>query len=122
MVEKHQPQIPRRVSYSTTTVALLLGVCEHTAAKLIDNRIIQGFRLPTKRRDRRVSHEALCNYVCAHYELGIDLAAVFGPDWDQPVSAAELKARRPKRAARTTDGEADDQPHTIAMNHQQKSA
>jgi excisionase family DNA binding protein len=49
--------------YSTGELATLMGTSQSTAIRLIDQHEISGFFMPGKRRDRRVTHQALVAFV-----------------------------------------------------------
>jgi hypothetical protein len=55
--------IPTARFFSTGQVAQALGVGRGVAIRLIDRRQICGFRLPGVRRDRRVTDQALADYL-----------------------------------------------------------
>ena len=56
-------QIAVKEFYTAGDLAFLMGVAHATAIRLIDQREIRGFWLPTKRRQRRVTHGALVAFV-----------------------------------------------------------
>ena len=50
-------QIAVKEFYTAGDLAFLMGVSHATAIRLIDQREIRGFWLPTKRRQRRITHK-----------------------------------------------------------------
>ena len=56
-------QIAVKEFYTAGDIAFLMGVAHATAIRLIDQREIRGFWLPTKRRQRRITHKNLIAYV-----------------------------------------------------------
>ena len=56
-------QIAVKEFYTVGDLAYLMGVAHATAVRLIDQREIFGIWLPTKRRQRRITHNALIAFV-----------------------------------------------------------
>jgi hypothetical protein len=49
--------------YSVGQIAVLRGVSHTTVINMINQGVLAGYRMPTKRRDRRVTHQALISFV-----------------------------------------------------------
>jgi hypothetical protein len=101
--------------YTVGQIAVLMGVAHTTAIRLIDQKVINGFWVPAKRRYRRVSHRALITFVRRNsafmyildnidgYDPGIDF-----PDGIEPLSptthpvgsAAPRSPERPRSSYR----------------------
>jgi hypothetical protein len=101
--------------YSAGEIAVLMGVAHSTAIRLIDQGEIRGFWMPTKRRYRRVAHQALIAFVRRNpafrymldklngYDPGVDFpeGAEPPPSTTRPfVSAAPRSPERPRLAFR----------------------
>jgi len=73
--------------YTAGDLAFLMGVAHATAVRLIDRREIAGFWLPTKRRQRRITHNALIAFVRRNPGLRYMLERLKGydPRVDFPV-------------------------------------
>ena len=82
-------QIAVKEFYTVGDLAFLMGVAHATAIRLIDQGEIRGFWLPTKRRQRRVTHKALIAFVRRHPDFRYMLDKLKGhdPRVDFPVGA-----------------------------------
>jgi len=80
-------QIAMKEFYTAGDLAFLMGVAHATATRLIDQREIGGFWLPTKRRQRRITHKALIAFVRRHPDLRymLDKLNGYDPRVDFPV-------------------------------------
>ena len=90
-------QIAVKEFYTVGDLAYLMGVAHSTAIRLIDQREIGGFWLPTKRRQRRVTHGALVAFVRRNPDLRYMLDKLKGhdPRVDFPVGAEPPPPARP---------------------------
>jgi hypothetical protein len=72
--------------YSTGQLALILGVAHSTANRLIDQRVIHGFRMPGRRPDRRITHGSLIRFVKTHpqFKYALDQLLGYTPADDFP--------------------------------------
>ena len=107
-------QIAVKEFYTVGDLAFLMGVAHATAIRLIDQREIGGFWLPTKRRQRRVTHKALIAFVRRHpdFRYMLDKLKGYDPRVDFPMgtepppparpigSAAPWSPERPRSAKR----------------------
>ena len=66
--------------YTAGDLAFLMGVAHATAIRLIDQREIFGIWLPTKRRQRRITHGALVAFVRRNPDLRYMLDKLKGYD------------------------------------------
>jgi hypothetical protein len=80
--------------YSAGQVARILGIAHNTANRLVDQRVIAGFRVPGGRPDRRVTHGALMNFIRAYPQYKYALSNVIGdnpaddfPEGTEPAPA-----------------------------------
>ena len=87
--------------YTAGDLAFLMGVAHATAVRLIDRREIAGFWLPTKRRQRRITHNALIAFVRRNPGLRYMLERLKGYD----------PARRFSRGHRATTARTQDRPY-----------
>ena len=80
-------QIAVKEFYTAGDLAFLMGVAHATAIRLIDQREIRGLRLPTKRRQRRITHNALIAFVRRHpdFRYMLDKLNGYDPRVDFPV-------------------------------------
>jgi excisionase family DNA binding protein len=97
--------------YTVGQVAVLLGLAHSTVIRMIDQGKLPAFRMPTRRRDRRVFHQTLVGFVQSNpafrYALeridGFDAGADF-PEVAEPparsthtvLSASPRSAHRPR--------------------------
>ena len=90
-------QIPVKEFYTAGDLAFLMGVAHATAIRLIDQREIRGFWLPTKRRQRRVTHKALIAFVQRHpdFRYMLDKLNGYDPRVDFPVGTEPPPPARP---------------------------
>jgi hypothetical protein len=100
--------------YTVGDLAYLMGVAHSTAIRLIDQGEIRGFWLPTKRRQRRITHGALIAFVRRNpdFRYVLDKLKGYDPRVDFPVgtepppparpigSAAPWNPERPRSAKR----------------------
>ena len=73
-------QIAVKEFYSTGEIAYLAVISHSTAARLIDSGEIRGLWLPTKRRQRRITHGALIAFVRTHPDFRYMLERLNGYD------------------------------------------
>ena len=80
-------QIAVKEFYTAGDLAFLMGVAHATAIRLIDQREIFGIWLPTKRRQRRITHGALVAFVRRNPDLRymLDKLKGYDPRVDFPV-------------------------------------
>ncbi|MGO8900530.1 MAG: hypothetical protein ACLQU5_19610 [Isosphaeraceae bacterium] len=90
-------QIAVKALYTAGDLAFLMGVAHATAIRLIDQREIGGFWLPTKRRQRRVTHEALIAFVRRNpdFRYMLDKLKGYDPHVDFPVGTEPPPPARP---------------------------
>ena len=90
-------QIAVKEFYTAGDLAFLMGVAHATAIRLIDQREIRGLRLPTKRRPRRITHNALIAFVRRNSDFQYVLAKLNGydPSVDFPEGAEPQPPERP---------------------------
>ena len=90
-------QIAVKEFYTVGDLAFLMGVAHATAVRLIDQREIRGLRLPTKRRQRRITHGALIAFVRTHpdFRYMLDKLNGYDPRVDFPEGALPLPPARP---------------------------
>ena len=90
-------QIAVKEFYTTGDLAFLMGVSRATAIRLIDQREIRGLRLPTKRRQRRITHNALIAFVRRNpdFRYMLDRLNGYDPRVDFPESDEPLPPARP---------------------------
>lgn len=90
-------QIPVKEFFTAGDLAFLMGVAHATAIRLIDQREIRGFWLPTKRRQRRVTHKALIAFVQRHpdFRYMLDKLNGYDPRVDFPVGTEPPPPARP---------------------------
>ena len=90
-------QIAVKEFYTVGDLAYLMGVAHATAVRLIDQREIFGIWLPTKRRQRRITHNALITFVRRNPGLRYMLERLNGydPGGDFPESDEPLPPARP---------------------------
>jgi len=90
-------QIAVKEFYTVGDLAYLLGVAHSTAIRLIDQREIFGFWLPTKRRQRRITHGALIAFVRRNPGLRymLDKLKGYDPRVDFPVGTEPPPPARP---------------------------
>ena len=103
-------QIEVKSHYTTGDIAHLMGVAHSTAARLIDQGEIRGIWLPTKRRQRRITHGALVAFVRQRPDFKYMLERLNGydpggdfPESDEPRPPARPLARQ-LPGARSTRG------------------
>jgi excisionase family DNA binding protein len=75
--------------YSAGQVAVLMGAAHSTVLRLIEQRELSAFRMPTQRRDRRIVHNALIMFVRKNPEFRymLDRLDGYDPGVDFPISA-----------------------------------
>ena len=90
-------QIAVKEFYTAGDLAFLMGVAHATAIRLIDQREIRGFRLPTKRRPRRITHNALIAFVRRNpdFQYVLDKLNGYDPSVDFPEGAEPPPPARP---------------------------
>ena len=96
-------QIAVKEFYTAGDIAFLMGVAHATAIRLIDQREIRGFWLPTKRRQRRITHKNLIAYVRRNPDLrymldklnGYDPRVDFPVDTEPPPPARKIGPAAP---------------------------
>jgi hypothetical protein len=88
------PDARVRVStlYTAGQLSRILGVARSTANKLIDERVIHGFRLPGQRPDRRVTHGSLLMFIKTYPQFRYALEMLVGCD---PADLAEVTEPAP---------------------------
>ena len=82
-------KIAAKSFYSVGEIGFLLGMACSTVRRLIDQRAIHGLRLPTKRRQRRVTHKNLIAFVRLHPDFGYMLERLNGYDPNVDPEGAE---------------------------------
>jgi hypothetical protein len=108
--------------YTAGQLAVLMGVAHTTATRLIDQGEIRGFWLPTGRRQRRVTHEALVRFVGRNpgFRFVLDRIIGFDPaegspggaDPAPPPKVAKLPApRSPERPRSVRRGKIPNRSH-----------
>jgi len=82
-------QIAVKEFYTAGDLTFLMGIAHATAIRLIDQREIRGLRLPTKRRERRITHGALIAFVRRNpdFRYMLDKLNGYDPRVDFPVGA-----------------------------------
>ena len=90
-------QIAVKEFYTVGDLAFLMGVAHATAIRLIDQGEIRGFWLPTKRRQRRITHKALVVFVRRNPDLRymLDKLNGYDPRVDFPVGTEPPPPARP---------------------------
>ena len=90
--------------YTSGDLAFLMGVSHATAIRLIDQREIRGFWLPTKRRQRRITHKNLIAFVRRNpdFRYMLDKLNGYDPRVDFPVGTVII-ARTPHRLCRSLE-------------------
>ena len=90
-------QIAVKEFYTAGDLAFLMGVAHATAIRLIDQREIRGFWLPTKRRQRRITHRALIAFVRRNpdFRYMLDKLKGYDPRVDFPEGAEPPPPARP---------------------------
>ena len=90
-------QIAVKEFYTAGDLAFLMGVAHATAIRLIDQREIRGLRLPTKRRPRRITHNALIAFVRRNsdFRYVLDKLNGYDPRVDFPVGTEPPPPARP---------------------------
>lgn len=53
----------KRRAYSVGEVARAIGCANRSASRLVDDGVLEGYRLPGRRPDRRVPHDALVEFL-----------------------------------------------------------
>jgi len=94
-------QIAVKEFYTVGDLAYLMGVAHSTAIRLIDQREIFGFWLPTKSRQRRITHKALVVFVRRHpdFRYMLDKLKGYDPRVHFPVGTEPPPPARPIGAA-----------------------
>jgi excisionase family DNA binding protein len=74
-------------SYTTGEVAVLLNVASSTVHRLIAQRELAAYRMPTQRRDRHVRHSALVAFVRRNpaFRYALDRLDGYDPSVDSPA-------------------------------------
>ena len=90
-------QIAVKEFYTAGDLAFLMGVAHATAIRLIDQREIRGFWLPTKRRQRRITHKNLIAFVRRNpdFRYMLDKLKGYDPRVDFPVGTEPPPPARP---------------------------
>jgi excisionase family DNA binding protein len=74
--------------YTVGQIAVLMQVAHSTVLALVDQGKLQAFRMPTQRRDRRITHSAMIMFVRKNPEFRYMLDSLDGhdPGADFPIS------------------------------------
>jgi len=99
--------IPVASQYTCGQIAFLMQVAHRTAAKMIDQGVIQGYRMMSGRtpmmRERRVLHAALVDFVAKNpdYRFMLDRLEDYDPVVDFGKDYRKKWTPKPRRRRRT---------------------
>jgi hypothetical protein len=106
-------RIPATPFFSTGQLSRILGLSHSTTCAWIDRGIIQGYRLPTRRRDRRVTRAAVIAFARRHPGFQYILRRISGIDAIDDFAEANEPPPPPALPVRSAPPRSPERPRSV---------